>query len=152
MDNVIVKDNVNNLRFDGSLWCNMDIALRNLDRIFAGRLHIYNLSVIEWYVLLSLYELDGQHASQLARGVGRAATSFTPNLDKLQKKDFIERRADEGDRRAIRIFLTDKGRELEEPLQRLSKELNEQLKDYFNESDYRGFLLVLQGLQQLNNA
>ena len=56
-----------------------------------------------------LYDEDGQHASELARAVGRAATSFTPNLDKLQDKALIERRPDPGDRRAVRIYLTDAG-------------------------------------------
>jgi DNA-binding MarR family transcriptional regulator len=94
------------LRFNGSVWCNLDIALRNMDQLYRQSMQSLGLSVIELYILRALYERDGQHASELARAVGRAATSFTPNLDKLQNKGLIERRPDPGDRRAVRIYLT----------------------------------------------
>ena len=70
-----------------------------------------------------IVEQDGQHASDLANAVGRAATSFTPNLDKLQDKDLIERRPDPGDRRAVRIFLTDKGRKIEKQVNEAAVEI-----------------------------
>ena len=82
------------LLFDGSVWCNLDIALRSVDQVFRQAIRPLDLTVIEWYILRSLFQEDGQHASELARAVGRAATSFTPNLDKLQKKGYIERRPD----------------------------------------------------------
>ena len=81
-----------NLPFDGSVWINLEIALRSLDKIFREVTEPLGLTVIEWYILRSLYEQDGQYANKLARAVGRAATSFTPNLDKLQDKGLIERR------------------------------------------------------------
>jgi DNA-binding MarR family transcriptional regulator len=104
-----MKNHIPTLRFDGSLWCNLDIALRNIDYMYRQMIRPEGLTVIEWYILRSLYEQDGQHASELARAVGRAATSFTPNLDKLQHKGFIERRPDKADRRAVRIYLTQQG-------------------------------------------
>ena len=102
------------LRFAGSIWCNLDIALRNLDQVYGQVIEPLGLTVIEWYILRSLYDQDGQHASELARAVGRAATSFTPILDKLQNKGFIERRPHPADQRAIRIYLTEQGKVLEE--------------------------------------
>ena len=80
------------LVFDGSVWCNVDIALRQVNIIYRQELETLGLSVVEWYILRMLYEQDGQMASRLADGVGRPATSFTPILDKLQDKGFIERR------------------------------------------------------------
>jgi predicted transcriptional regulator len=89
-----------NLRFDGSLWCNLDVALRNLDRLFRKAICPSEVTTIEWYILRSLYGRDGQHASELAQAVGRAATSFTPNLDKLENRGLVERRPDPADRRS----------------------------------------------------
>jgi DNA-binding MarR family transcriptional regulator len=138
-----------NLRFNGSLWCNLDIALRNVDQIFRHSMQSSNLSVIEMYILRSLFERDGQHASELARAVGRAATSFTPNLDKLQQKDLIERRPDPGDRRAVRIYLTAKAEELRAGVMDATSKIDERIEQLFAEPDYRAFLRVLSGLQTL---
>lgn len=60
-------------------------------------------------VLENLMEQDGQPASVLARSVGRAATSFTPILDKIQDKGLILRRPDPEDRRVVRIYITANG-------------------------------------------
>ena len=136
-----------NLRFEGSVWCNLDIALRNIDQVFRRAVRPLELTVIEWYILRALYEQDGQHASELARAVGRAATSFTPNLDKLQEKGMIERRPDPGDRRAVRIYLTDKAGEKREAVMDIAEKLDVQLAQMFKSSEYQAFQNVLSTLQ-----
>src|SRR6185436_2315133 len=97
------------LYFDGSVWCNIDIALRQIDFLYKKDTHALGLSVIEWYVLRALYEQDGQMPSRLAEAVGRPATSFTPILDAIESKGLIERGKDPRDRRAIKIQLTAQG-------------------------------------------
>lgn len=136
------------LRFDGSVWCNLDIALRNVDQVFRRHVRPLNLTVIEWYVLRALYEEDGQHASELARAVGRAATSFTPNLDKLQdEKGLIERRPDPSDRRAVRIFLTDKGNKMRDEVLNVAEQIDSQIADLFPQAEFQTFLDVMGTLQ-----
>lgn len=136
-----------NLRFDGSVWCNLDIALRNVDQVFRKAVRPLELTVIEWYILRALYDQDGQHASELARAVGRAATSFTPNLDKLQDKGMIERRPDPGDRRAVRIYLTDKATEKRDAVMETADKLDVQLGQMFKTGEYQSFQNVLSTLQ-----
>lgn len=136
-----------NLRFDGSVWCNLDIALRNIDQIFRRVVRPLELTVIEWYILRALYDEDGQHASELARAVGRAATSFTPNLDKLQKKGFIERRPDPGDRRAVRIYLTDAGTEKRNGVLDAAEKIDQEIASMFPHNDFETFLDIVNVLQ-----
>lgn len=138
-----------NLRFNGSVWCNLDVALRNVDQVFRRSVRPLNMTVIEWYILRALYEEDGQHASDLARAVGRAATSFTPNLDKLQTKGLIERRADPGDRRAVRIYLTDKANKMRGDVLATAGEIDKQIAEMFKKDDFRSFLSVLAALQSV---
>lgn len=135
------------LRFNGSLWCNLDIALRNIGQIYNQAVEPLGLTVIEWYILRALYEQDGQHASELARAVGRAATSFTPILDKLQHKDLIQRRPDPADRRAVRIFLTDKANEYRQQVIETAAEIDASLRKLVNNGDFETFQNVLAVLQ-----
>ncbi|MFW5692071.1 MAG: MarR family winged helix-turn-helix transcriptional regulator [Chloroflexota bacterium] len=144
------KDQVG-LLFDGSVWCNLDIALRSVDQFFREMIRPEGLTVIEWYILRSLYMRDGQHASELARAVGRAATSFTPNLDKLQRKGYIERRPDKSDRRAVRIYLTEKAQELRQDVLASAEKVDNAIRDMFKGNEFAAFQKVLLLLQCLSN-
>jgi DNA-binding MarR family transcriptional regulator len=138
------------LRFNGSLWCNLDIALRNVDQVFKKRIRPSGITVIEWYIMRALFERDGQHASELASAVGRAATSFTPNLDKLQKKGYIERRPDEVDRRAVRIYLTEKAHRCRSAVMESAKELDKEILDFLSNRDNQVFERALLKLQNMD--
>lgn len=137
------------LRFHGSVWCNVDIALRNLDQLFGRAVKPLGLTIIEWYIMRSLLERDGQHASELARAVGRAATSFTPNLDKLQGKGLVERRPDPTDRRAIHIHLTADGEKLRAGITRSAAEVDSSIRHMFSPEEFQHFLGVLSALQSV---
>jgi DNA-binding MarR family transcriptional regulator len=137
------------LRFNGSVWCNLDIALRNMDQLYRQSMQSLGLSVIELYILRALYERDGQHASELARAVGRAATSFTPNLDKLQTKNLIERRPDPGDRRAVRIYLTDHANKNREQVIENTDRVDEYIRSRVSKGDYEAFQRVVGELQSM---
>jgi DNA-binding MarR family transcriptional regulator len=143
-------NNSSNLRFNGSLWCNLDIALRNIDQIYSQSIESLGLTVIEWYILRALYEQDGQHASELARAVGRAATSFTPILDKLQHKDMIQRRPDPADRRAVRIYLTDTAQEYRQRVMEAADRIEKDIHGRINNGDYSTFKSVLSTLQDMS--
>jgi DNA-binding MarR family transcriptional regulator len=137
------------LRFNGSLWCNLDIALRNLDQVYGQATLPLGLNIIEWYILRALLDEDSRHASELARAVGRAATSFTPILDKLQDKGLIERKADPADRRAVRITLTDKARQQKKAIQESASRVEKWLEGTIDKADLDVFLRVLMHLQNL---
>lgn len=137
------------LRFNGSVWCNLDIALRNLDQLFGRVVQPLGLTIIEWYILRALYERNGQHASELARAVGRAATSFTPNLDKLQQKGLIERRPDPTDRRAVHIYLTDEAEKYRGDVLNSGVRVDAYLRELFAPEEFETFLNVLSTLQSL---
>lgn len=145
----MAESKTQSMRFNGSIWCNLDIALRNLDQVYGQVVEPLGLTVIEWYILRSLYDQDGQHASELARAVGRAATSFTPILDKLQNKDMIERRPDSSDRRAVRIYLTKKGNSHREEILASAEQIDTRIRKSVSSSDFKGFQSVLANLQAM---
>lgn len=140
---------MNTLRFNGSLWCNLDIALRHLDQVYGQVTEPLGLAVLEWYVLRALYEQDGQRASDLAHTIGRPPTSFTPMLDKLEQKKLIVRRPDPRDRRVVRIHLTRKGKALQEQVRRSAREIDSQFQFLVSSDDWEAFQRVLVRLQSI---
>ncbi len=141
---------MNELRFGGSVWCNLDIALRNVDEIYKQETQEINLAVIEWYIMRVLYEQDGQMASHLAKAVGRAATSFTPILDQLESKGLIERRMHPSDRRGVQIYLTAKGKGLRTKVEAIAERVEKKLSQRFGEKDWQSYQQVVANFQTLN--
>ncbi len=139
----------NNLRFDGSLWINVEVALRSVEHVYGQAVAPLGLAVLEWYILRALYEHDGQHASELAHALGRLPTSFTPILDKLEQKELIERRPDPADRRAIHIYLTAKGRYLRNDVLTTAKDTDARIQDIVNPKEWMAFQHILARLQAL---
>lgn len=139
------------LRFGGSVWCNLDIALRKVDEIYKNEIKELDLAVIEFYILRELYEQDGQMASHLAKGVGRPATSFTPILDQLEGKSLIERRMHPSDRRSVQIYLTKRGKALREQIQTVAESVDEKLSQHITEKDWQSYQNVVANMQKLNS-
>jgi MarR family transcriptional regulator, organic hydroperoxide resistance regulator len=137
------------LYFDGSVWCNIDVALRRLEPIYEQETEALGLSVIEWYVLRALYKQDGQMPSRLAEAVGRPATSFTPILDHIESEGLIERRKHTRDRRALKIHLTAQGRALEKRVKASATRIDNKLRREFFDKDWRGFEAVVAALQTM---
>lgn len=86
----------------------------NLDKSPAA-----GLSPLHMYILNELYTADCRKASDLARQVGRAATSFTPILDQLEIIGMICRQMHPTDRRAVNICLTEKGKGVKATIQKI---------------------------------
>lgn len=97
-------------------WLRTYAIHQQVNTVIADAVKPFDLSPIEAYILLALFAQDGQHASSLARTVGRNATSFTPNLDALCAAHWIRRAADPNDRRAILLYLTPYAKEHQDAL------------------------------------
>jgi DNA-binding MarR family transcriptional regulator len=107
-----MSKNINHLKMGGANWVNLWIAESATRQVVesVSKKAGLGLTAIEVCMLAVLFKQDGgMKASVLAAKLGRAATSFTPNIDKLAAKGFIERRPDAGgDRRAVNLHATDK--------------------------------------------
>ena len=63
-------------------------------------------------VLLPLFEEDGLRIGEIARRARLSKQTMTTMVRLAERDGLVERRADEGDRRATRVHLTPKGRRL----------------------------------------
>ncbi len=70
-------------------------------------------------VLMSLWFEDGVKAIDLCRRAGLEPSSMTGLLDRMERDGLVRRMADPGDRRAQRIHLTDEGRRMRRPVERV---------------------------------
>ena len=97
---------------------------RKMSRITRERVAPYGLTTAQFFLLTALYEEDGILISALASKVALDKATLTGLLDRLERDDLAERRADSGDRRAIRVHLTAKAERLRGALTELYHDNN----------------------------
>jgi MarR family transcriptional regulator for hemolysin len=92
---------------------------------FNSMLKDLELTATQSWVLSALMEKEGIIQGDLAQTLGIRAVTLGGLVDRMESKKWIERRPDENDRRAKRIWLTPSGRKLE-------KVINQCLNDVHN--------------------
>jgi DNA-binding MarR family transcriptional regulator len=76
------------------------------------------LHVGQEMVLIELWRDDGLRGGELAERLGVEPPTVTKMLRRLERCGLISRRRDPEDARSFRVYLTDEGRSLEEPVAR----------------------------------
>ena len=96
--------------------------------------------------LFYLMKNDGCLLSQLSRGLMLDNSAITGMVDRLEKKNFIQRRSCASDRRAVKIYLTDAGREAAIRALPVVKKYNKAIKEGFSSEEINGFRRILQSV------
>lgn len=80
----------------------------------------------QWKILINLWSDDGLTQQQLAEKTCKNKVSVVKLIDGLERRGLVERLSDPGDRRSKCIFLTSKGKGVQEELIKLAKQNLEQ--------------------------
>lgn len=110
----------------------------------------HGLTPFHWFVLRCLWAEDGLPVSTIGERLQEVGGTMTGVLDRMEERGLIKRVRDEEDRRVWRIFLTDKGVELEETLPPLIVKVRKRLVKGVSASDLQTFNEVLDHL--IDNA
>ncbi len=88
--------------------------LMGAERRLRGRDHHRHggLSISQMRALFQLAERDGATAGWLAKTAELSPASMSTMLDRLERDGILERRRSDEDRRVVKVFLTDLGREI----------------------------------------
>ena len=91
---------------------------------FNSMLKDIELTATQSWVLSALMEEEGVIQGDLAQRLGIRAVTLGGLVDRMESKHWIERRPDENDRRAKRIWLTPSGRKLEKLINRCLEDVH----------------------------
>lgn len=95
--------------------------------IFKEQFDRYELTPQQYGLLRFLWEEDGLTQVELSNRSQIDRTTIGGLIDRLEQSGLVRRRPHPEDRRAYRISLTNKGKELEEELIPLADELNRKI-------------------------
>lgn len=86
---------------------------------YATQLRELGLYIGQELALSYLWERDGITQSQLRSQTGSEASTMSNMLKKLEQDGIVYRKQDEEDHRIHKVFLTEKGRDLKEPITKI---------------------------------
>lgn len=92
--------------------------------------------------------MEGITQKEIALRIGRDQTNVARMLLNLEQKGFISRTQGKQDRRALQVWLTDKGREIEASVIEATHSFHAQLLNGTTEEEVECFMRVLKKLEQ----
>lgn len=100
------------------------------------------------FVLLNIDAREGTPATKIGPALGMESTSLARMLKNLEEEGLICRVQDKNDKRLVRIFLTDKGKEARETAKKVVKKFNNAVKEAVPEEKLQTFFEVM---EKINN-
>ncbi|MFS0868600.1 MarR family winged helix-turn-helix transcriptional regulator [Paenibacillus xylanilyticus] len=126
----------------------LDRISSQMRRNYSESLREINLYVGQDNLLYRLWLGDGVTQMQLCEHLKCEPPTVTNMVKSLEQNGFIYRKRDEQDARIMRIYLTDKGKELEKPVENKWKEQQEKLLHSISKEDR---LILRQLMQQMES-
>ncbi|EYE89527.1 MarR family transcriptional regulator [Fervidicella metallireducens AeB] len=132
-------------------FCNFEGLYQSFIRVIKVHhqfLHII-LEKLELYpgqppLLFTLYKNDGLSQREIADKLHIKPATITVMLSRMEKTGLIIRKQDKEDQRILRVYLTDKGKEMCEELKKIMPVLNEQCFGNFTEEEKETFKYLLE--------
>ena len=117
-----------------------------MSRRFQTELLPYGLTPFHFFVLRCLWEQDGLSVSSIGEKLMELGGTMTGVIDRMEERELLVRKRDRADRRVWRVYLTDKGRALEDELPELVLKVRKELIRGVDKKEYETFNRVLDQL------
>jgi DNA-binding MarR family transcriptional regulator len=106
-----------------------------------------NVTTEQFDVLHLICEQEGLTQREIAEELSKDKANITRTLDVMHKNELIKRSRDENDRRVYKIFLTEKGKKLEEKLIPAIREINKKITRGITKEELEEFTRILKIIQ-----
>ena len=108
----------------------------------------YGITQALGYMLINIQE-EGTAVSQIAALLGVKPTSLSRTLRNMEELGLVFRKTDESDKRSVKIYLTDYGKEKRQVAKDVVRKFNEYLNDHIDEDERRQLTAVLEKINKL---
>jgi len=100
------------------------------------------------YILINIHR-DGTPVSQIANSTGVKTTSLSRVLNNLESLGFIYRETSDTDKRSVKVYLTELGREKRRVAKDVVREFNDHLNTSFSEKEKTTLLKFLKKINEV---
>jgi DNA-binding MarR family transcriptional regulator len=101
------------------------------------------------YLLINIDEKEGTTVSQVAALLGLKSTSLSRMLTNLEEMGLIYRQSNKGDKRSVKVYLTDLGKEKRHMARGVVRRFNDYLNTAINEDEKEQLIATLKKINEL---
>lgn len=116
---------------------------KRFERFQAEELKRHNIKMSCHNLLKPLYERDGVMQLELSKRTGLKPPSVSSMLHQIELEGYVSRRIDPQDGRSTRVYLTQKGREIEEKICLAERSIKESFLKDLSEEELRQLTDIL---------
>ncbi|MCS6822690.1 MAG: MarR family transcriptional regulator [Cytophagaceae bacterium] len=122
---------------------NIKVAWHAISRMYNEQASKYGYTAAVGFVLLNIDAQNGTPATKIAPELGMESHSLSRMLKKMEQDKLIYRKPDKSDKRLVKIFLTEKGKENKEIAKRVVKKFNTVVREEVPEEKLQVFFEVI---------
>ena len=124
-------------------------AWHKIARMYNNKASRYNLSMAVGQVLLNIDHKDGTPSTKLGPKMGMEPTSLSRILKSMEDNSLIYRQVDEKDKRMVRIFITDEGKEKRELSRKVVLSFNHRVQQQVSKKKLENFFEVMHNIESI---
>ncbi len=114
----------------------------SLSRLYNQKAQKHGMTTSTAFILLKISTSEGTPATKIAPLMGLESRSLTRSLKNLEEKGYIYKEKDVKDRRSVRIYLTEKGKEKKGKAIETVKTFNQFVKERVPDEKLNTFIQV----------
>ncbi|MDL2321607.1 MarR family transcriptional regulator [Desulfosarcina sp. OttesenSCG-928-B08] len=123
--------------FEDCICFRLGKTAKKVAKAYRDEISAYGLTHSQFFLVVAVLEEEGLLPSELADKTFQDRPTITGVLDRLEKDQWIERKADPKDRRSLRIYSGSRGKTFKTRILNLFEETNQKLLERFSEAEWR---------------
>ena len=121
----------------------------SISRMYNQKANMHGITTSMGFVLINIHSSEGTAATKIAPQMGLEPRSLTRLLKSMEEKKLIVKSQDPLDKRSVRVFLTEKGKQKKFEAVSIVKEFNVKVRSKLSDEEFSLFFVLF---QKINSA
>ncbi len=144
-----LKNSIDSIPREQTVDFQIKSAWHSINRMYNQQAVQYDLTTSIGFVLLNIDSKNGTPATKIAPLLGMEPRSLSRMLKSLEEKGLIYRKTDANDKRFVKIYLTELGKEKKDIAKKSVKRFNQIIRNEIPEEKLRIFFEVLANIHSI---
>ncbi|MDO6438085.1 MarR family transcriptional regulator [Cyclobacterium sp. 1_MG-2023] len=121
----------------------------SISRMYNQKANMEGITTSMGFVLINIDSTEGTAATKIAPQMGLESRSLTRLLKTMEEKDLIKKVQDQADKRSVKVFLTEKGKQKKAAAVSTIKEFNHKVRENLSEDEIGSFFVTFKKINKV---